>query len=330
MTARRVLTTGFAAVIFIILAHTAFAVPIPFKNCGSPKDILSVQKMFASIWPPVGTPAPLQATALYDSATGNLNSLTIDLFLGPEWVFQTGNLAAPVVAGFVALPTSIPLTLVSPTLPIPAGPVGNTQTLTSSNPGSQPVTIQSNVAIGQSIPSVNATLTLTYNGSPGFPVPSSTAGTYTASVRAASGSGPEIFCVTFSLINLSFVEDATTSTALSSSLNPSASGQPVTFTATVTSPNGTPAGNVTFFDGATSLGTAAVDASGNAAFTIPLAAGTHNMSATFNGSGGFAGSTSTSAVLVQTVIVPTPALDGPALFLLAIALAAVGALLLRL
>src|SRR5262249_36195419 len=44
---------------------------------------------------------------------------------------------------------------------------------------------------------------------------------------------------------------ADTSTDLGSSLNPSAFGQSVTFTATVTSFAGTPAGTVTFMDGVT-------------------------------------------------------------------------------
>jgi len=49
--------------------------------------------------------------------------------------------------------------------------------------------------------------------------------------------------------------------------------------------------------------------------------------ATFNGSGGFAGSTSISFVLVQSVIIPAPMLDARALLLLAIALAGIGALM---
>ena len=46
-----------------------------------------------------------------------------------------------------------------------------------------------------------------------------------------------------------------TSTTVTSSLNPSVYNQSVTFTASVSSPGGTPAGSVTFSDGATALGT---------------------------------------------------------------------------
>ncbi len=328
MIASQAIKTGFASVGLVVLAATAFAVPVPYKNCGRRSDIVAVTMMSAAVWPPKGTPAPLQATAIYDPVTGELRTLTIDLLLGPEWVFQTGNLAAPLVGGFVALPSSIPLTLVSPALPIPAGPISNTQTLTSSNPGSQPITMNSNVNVKQSITSVDANLTLNYNGTPGFPVPPA-AGTYSATVQASESGGQEIFCFDVSLSNLSFVETPTTSITLSSSTNPGFAGEAVTFTATVTSGSGTPTGDVSFYDGTALLGTAAVDASGQAALTTPLAAGTHNLTATYTGSGAFGGSTSTSSVLVQTMIVPTPALDERALLMLAVALAAIGALLLR-
>ena len=55
------------------------------------------------------------------------------------------------------------------------------------------------------------------------------------------------------------VNPAATTTALTSSANPSVFGQSVTFTATVSVPGpgaGTPTGTVTFMDGATALGTA--------------------------------------------------------------------------
>src|SRR5205823_7209887 len=45
-----------------------------------------------------------------------------------------------------------------------------------------------------------------------------------------------------------------TSTAVTSSLNPSTVGQSVTFTATISRPSGTPSGTVTFKDGGTTLG----------------------------------------------------------------------------
>ena len=90
-----------------------------------------------------------------------------------------------------------------------------------------------------------------------------------------------------------------TSTSVASSANPSAAGQALTFTATVTTSSGTPTGTVTFFDDLSALGTGALSA-GQATFTTPdLAAGSHAITATYSGDATFA--TSTSAVLTQTV-----------------------------
>jgi len=66
-----------------------------------------------------------------------------------------------------------------------------------------------------------------------------------------------------------------TATAVTSNINPQEIGSPVTFTATVTAPGATaiPVGAVTFYDGATSLGTVTLNAAGAAAFTtstLPL------------------------------------------------------------
>jgi uncharacterized repeat protein (TIGR03803 family) len=75
-------------------------------------------------------------------------------------------------------------------------------------------------------------------------------------------------------------------------------GQPVTFTATVSPP--TAAGTVTFYDGATALGTGALDATGTATYsTDALTAGAHAITAVYGGDTADAGST--SPVLTQTV-----------------------------
>jgi hypothetical protein len=86
-----------------------------------------------------------------------------------------------------------------------------------------------------------------------------------------------------------------TSTALTSSPNPSTYGQTITFTATVAPASGTetPAGGVTFMDGPTILGSATLNASGLATLLVPgLAVGAHSITAQYSGAVGFAGSTS--------------------------------------
>ena len=102
------------------------------------------------------------------------------------------------------------------------------------------------------------------------------------------------------------VNQASTTTSVGSSLNPSVFGQAVTFTATVvpTFPGaGMPTGMVSFSDGATVFGSNAVNGAGVASLTTSaLAAGAHNITATYAGDLSFLGSTSTA--LSQTV---TPA-----------------------
>ena len=86
--------------------------------------------------------------------------------------------------------------------------------------------------------------------------------------------------------SLSFTLAAnTTTTAVASSANPTVFGQPVTLTATVSTTGvGTPTGSVEFFDGATSLGTVALNASGAATLTTSnLAIGTRTITARYAG-----------------------------------------------
>ena len=95
------------------------------------------------------------------------------------------------------------------------------------------------------------------------------------------------------------VNKATTTTTLTSSLNPSNYGQAVTFTATVTPQfSGTVKATVTFYDGTTVLKT--VGPSGGVAKykTSTLTSGSHSITATFNGGTNFLVS---SASLTQTV-----------------------------
>ena len=93
---------------------------------------------------------------------------------------------------------------------------------------------------------------------------------------------------------------AGTTTALSSSPNPSSTGQAVRFTATVTGI--APTGTVTFYDGGTQIGAATL-AGGTASITTSsLATGSHSITARYSGDGN--NDASTSAAVLQTVNVP--------------------------
>jgi len=94
-----------------------------------------------------------------------------------------------------------------------------------------------------------------------------------------------------------------TSTTLVSSPNPSTAGQSVTFTATVTSGAGVPAGSVTFAEGATVWASnESVDGTGHASFsTTTLTAGSHTLTATFTGAAGWGNSSGTNSAAPHLV-----------------------------
>ncbi len=97
------------------------------------------------------------------------------------------------------------------------------------------------------------------------------------------------------------VNMAPTTTTVASSLSPATVGVSVTFTATVT--GGTPTGNVTFYDGATALGTSALNGSFQTTLSSSsLTAGTHSITAQYAGNANYAASTST--VLSQVIVLP--------------------------
>jgi hypothetical protein len=122
------------------------------------------------------------------------------------------------------------------------------------------------------------------------------------SITAVYGGSASFNGSTSSAVTQTVNKDGTTST-VTSSLNPSRSGQAVTFTATVVAnAPGTaiPTGTVTFKDKNKTLGTASLNAAGQAALTTStLSVGTHQITAAYGGSSGFLAST--SATLVQTV-----------------------------
>jgi len=93
------------------------------------------------------------------------------------------------------------------------------------------------------------------------------------------------------------VEKRATTATISSTPNPSTSGQLITFTAVVAATpadGATPGGVVSFFADDTALGTASLDASGAAILsTWTLMPGKYNVKAVYSGTGVFAGSTST-------------------------------------
>ena len=117
------------------------------------------------------------------------------------------------------------------------------------------------------------------------------------------------------------VNIATSATSITSTANPSSFGQSVTFTATVSGDS--PAGSVTFKDGANPIGGCSgvlLSGATAACTTSTLSTGSHSITAVYSGDTN--NTTSTSAPLVQVVRSPTtthltitqatPGQDGPA------------------
>lgn len=110
------------------------------------------------------------------------------------------------------------------------------------------------------------------------------------------------------------INGAATTTTLTSTVNPAYALQPVTLNAAVkSSATGTPAGSVTFMDGAATLGSAPLAANGTASLSLNFAApGSHLLTAIYSGDANFNGST--SSVLTESIQIntTTTTLQGPA------------------
>lgn len=146
-------------------------------------------------------------------------------------------------------------------------------------------------------PVIGGTATL----SAAFTSTSSLTATYSGDVTFNPSTSPPFFL---------FVLPRTTTTTLSVSPNPSNVGQTVNLTAVVTPSIAT--GTVTFFDGATAIGTVPVSG-GTATFpTQFMVSGTHSITAVYSGDVGFDSSTSSIVILVvnENVVFPPSHLRG--------------------
>jgi len=179
-----------AAALALASAAPATAVPIPWKNCGAAGDILPISKSDASVWPPP-VAAPANATATFD-ASGKLVNLRLFLVHGPAWTFDSGPLPTTTTSGFVALPASFPVGLTSPVPPVPAGPYDTLLTF-----GDSPsVTIHSQGNLGQDVDApVTTTVSLSTDGTPGFPLTPTAGLAYALHVEMTEAGGGRVFCL---------------------------------------------------------------------------------------------------------------------------------------
>ncbi|MGA7339053.1 MAG: Ig-like domain repeat protein [Terracidiphilus sp.] len=280
--------------------------------------------------------ADLDLTAITPSANAALDAPTTTCIAGPPDMASStdcvvGAVFAPTVSGD-PLDANIDVTSLTPNSPLNIELVGNaeavnstTTTITSTpNPSAfgQVVTFTVTVTTGTGTGALTGTVTIadTFNGvttnlATGLSINSSGVATFPTATLAvgqhsivASYSGDTAHFSSTSIDNggspLIQTVMESTKTTLTSSVNPSAPGQSVTFTATVAISGGggvTPDGTVTFMDGATVLSTVPL-ASGTAAYaTSTLTIGVHPITAVYSGDSSIEVVGSTSAVLNQDV-----------------------------
>lgn len=184
--------TGLLLSCLFVAAAPASAVPIPWKSCGKPNDLLFIAQANASVWPP-SVAAPARATATFDAA-GNVVNLHLFLVHGVAWTFDSGPLPATTGEGFVSLPASFPVSVVSPALPLAAGPYVTTRTFAGRT--TLPVTIVDRANVAADINgSVTTTVGLSFDGAPGFPLVPVAGSTYAVHVQMIESGGAEVFCM---------------------------------------------------------------------------------------------------------------------------------------
>jgi hypothetical protein len=243
-----------------------------------------------------------QATASYTTSSLSVGTHTITAIYGGDSNFagSTGSLAnGQIVKQVSATSTSTAVTS-SANPSAPGQSVTFTATVTPSGGGTPTGTvlfvIDGSNAGSASLTSAGGRTTATYTTS------SLSTGTHT--VTAVYSGDSNFASSTGSLSNGQVVKPSSataTSTVVTSSANPSISGQSVTFTATVTASggSGTPTGTVEFvIDGANSGSLSLVSSGGQTTAiytTSSLTIGTHTISAIYSGDSNFASSTGSLA-----------------------------------
>lgn len=224
-------------------------------------------------------------TAMY-----NPDSTSAAIYLG-----GTGTSANPVAVG-----KATPIVTVMPTSTTITTAQSFTLTIAVSGGPSSPTPTGSVVLSGGGFTSAVATLIA---GSATVTIPAETLALGMDSFSAAytpDTAGASIYLgATGTSATPVTVSKVTPTISLASSQNPSGQAQSVTFTATVSTPAGTPSGSVMFIDGTTTLGSSTLS-SGTATYTTTaLAVGTHSVTAQYSGDANYA--SVTSSPVTQTV-----------------------------
>lgn len=131
-------------------------------------------------------------------------------------------------------------------------------------------------------------------------------------VITASFGGGKNYAPSSSISLSETVQQTAVQVSLSSVSTSTLMGKPASFSVAVTSATGIPTGTVSFRDGNTVLGTATLDAKGDANFTSSLLAqGTHDITCTYGGDSNYLPGTSETVQETVQLAQPTVTLTGP-------------------
>jgi len=234
-----------------------------------------------------------QGTATFTTSTLSLGTLSLSATYAGDTNYVAST-STP-LQQIISLATTA-LTLAGPTAAIDAGTALSVSTTLSSN-GVAPtgsLTLRDGNA-------VIATQSVSATGSFLFSTSGLSIGTHTLTT-AYAGDSDNASAVSPAISVI--VQQASTTTSLASTANPSIVGQSITLSASVTSDSPSIGGSINFMDGTTTLGTVPLLGVSASITTGSLAFGTNNLTAIYSGDTNHAASTS-ATIAEQIVQAPT-------------------------
>lgn len=266
----------------------------------------------AAVIPPPGHPAGTGSVTFNDGST-SLGNVSI---VSGEASFQTSSLSIGThqIVGNYSGDGNYPGTSSSTITQIVQQGASTTSLTSDVNPSSAGQTITLTAAVSGG--TASGTITFTDGStSLGIAAVSNNHGQITISSLAvgahsitASYSGDSNLLASTSSALTQTVNQASTTTAISSNVNPSSFGQTTSLSASVQSAfGGTATGTLTFFDGATVLGTVALSSNSAQLPVSSLSVGTHSLTAKYSGDATLVTSTSPSVQQIVNAATSTTA-----------------------
>ena len=282
-------------------------------------------KLYMATFGPVGTSNGSGALVVYGLLKPELTvavanaTMTAGAALPPLTGTVTGLVNGDTVGTTIIVTYSTTATSSSPagTYPITATVTGssankyqvvvNAGTLTISPATAQTLTVTANNAtrvFGAANPTFTGSITGAQNGDT-FTESFSTSATTSSNVGSypivPAASGTNLGNYTVDIVNGTLSVTAASTTTTLSAPGSTTYNAGITLTATVASSAGTPTGTVTFYNGATAIGTGTLNGSGVATLsTATLPVGTDSLTATYATAGNFSGSTSPASSISVT------------------------------